>query len=375
MENFAGVADLMEKANQSPASSKQVFKPVNLRKAIDTGFSNMKAMDLVEGRLIKDLRTTDLNAYRMISFDSQRDFFRDEQTIFKNLCERNGVEEVTDLQIQWVEEHLGAGAAEDVNLNVDTFASETNSESVVRTQTLGFQGTKVKVRMLAQALGLKSPLMSINAKAREVRDAFVRLARLQETELLVNEEVTTEGLIVAPQMGGMITRSNLYATTHSGDLTNAAIQGRVDAIANLGSTESVGYGTMLVAFCPANQIAKIRDLMSSRYPGEASTDALAYQARLSALFGEQAEQPYAFKLYQPDPGAPVLFMVNDKMPASTVFFFDPTEPSLYRFSINGTLGPWGIERPTEALVDLVYCLDGISLRDSRRDKRATLNLT
>ncbi len=371
-DNFAGIADVLKEAKPS---QKVAPKPINLQKALASGFTNQKAAAVVEDLLLKDLRSTDLQAYRMVNFNDQVDRLADDTTMFMNLCESNGVLPTTDLQIQWIERSIGTDVAENVNLNVDAFASETVSDATVRTQTLGFQGTKCKVRILAQQLGLQSQLMSVDAKAQEILDCFIRIRRLQEQQLLSNEEVTTEGLLVAPTFGGFINRSTLYSTGLVGDITSAAIQGRVDAIANLGSTEALGYNINLLAFLPSGlsaQIEKIRNLMATRYPGEASTDALAYQDKLKALFGNSPVSANAFKAYQPDPGAAVLFTINDKMPADTILFFDPSAPKLFRFAINGQYGPWGIERPTEEMVMLEYCLDGISLRDGQIARRATL---
>lgn len=381
MENFAGIADVMAKASptgNAPASNKQVSKPMNLRKALTEGIENQKVAQYLEEKIIKDLRSSDLAPLRIVSFDDQVDSLRSEETMFLSMCERNGVKQITDFQVQWLEDRIGSGAAVNVNLNVDDFASETHSNWAVRSNTLGFQGTKVKIRMIAQQLGLQSQLHAVDAKAREIRDAFIRIRRLQETQLLVNEEVTTEGLFVAPTFKGFITDSTLYNNSISGDLTNAAIQGRVDAIANEGSTEQVGYGNMLVAFCPASQLAKVRDLMSSRYPGETSIqNALAYQSQLKSLFGDAGAYPNQIQAYQPLPGAPVLFLHNPLMPTNTVLYFKPDQPSLFRFKINGQFGPWAIEKSDSqaALVDLVYCLDGLSLDPGLRELRSVTTLT
>lgn len=378
MENFA---DVKATGGEDPTKTKQVFKPMSLQKALfGGGIKNQEVARHVEERIIKDLRSSDLAPLRITSFDDQVESFRCEETMFLQMCEKNGVEQITDFQVQWLEDRIGSDVAENVNLNSDTFASESGSNWGVRTNTLGFQGTKVKIRMIAQQLGLQSGLKSVDATARELRDAFIRVRRLQESLLLVNEEVTTEGLNFAPTFRGFITDATLYTNSVSGDLTNAAIQGRVDAIANEGSTEQIGYGNMLVAFCPANQLPKIRDLMSSRYPGETSIqNALAYQSALKSMFGEAGAYPNQVQAYQPLPGAPVLFVHNPLMPASTVLYFMPSEPRLYRFAIDGKFGPWAIDK-SESLMGgglgtVVYCLDGISLRTGAREKKAVQTLT
>ena len=364
---------------KDPTKNKQVFKPMGLQKALHEGVTNSKVANYLEDKIIKDLRSSDLAPLRITSFDDQIQSLRSEETIFLSMCEKNGVEEITDFQVQWLEDHIGSGVAQNVNLNVDAFASETFSNWNVRSNTLGFQGTVVKIRMIAQQLGLQSGLHSLNATEREVRDGFIRIRKLQESQLLVNEEVTTEGLNFAPTFRGFVTDTTLYNNTNSGDLTNAAIQAQVDAIANEGSTEQVGYGNMLVAFCPAAQLAKVRDLMSSRYPGETSMlNALPYQDQLKRMFGEDSTNyPNQVVAYQPLPGAPVLFMLNPRMPANTVVYFQPDKPKLYRFKINGQFGPWAIDKSesTVGLSTIRYLLDGLSLNQGLRQYRALTLLT
>lgn len=357
--------------------AKTFTRPVNAEKALQS-ITNQKASDELREAWEKAIGAPDMTVLRLTAQNDVVDQFRNEETIFLSHLETKPIFRTHDLQIEWREEHIGDDVAEDINLNVDAFASESASFRAARTNTVGFQGTKTRVRILAQALGEQSPIERVDETARQQIDAMMRIRKLQERESLVSTEQVLEGEVIAPKFRGCITDSTLYNQSMTGDFTNAIIQARVDAIANTADlTEGLGYVLASVAFCPAAQLPKIRDLMTARYPGEASTDALAYADRLLSIFGNiKSAQPHAVVAYQPMPGRPVLFLYNPAMPANTTWFFDPDgDQQLARFQIMGSLGPWSLERPTETLSTILYNFDGISIRHNRRDAHSVLNMS
>ncbi len=379
MEGLTGFNDVMEqvaKASNSPAKNKQISKPQNLEEALFKGITNEQARKAVYNQITKDLRSTDINGLRLVSLAGITDELANDEALFTMVCEANPVVPCSDLHVQWQEKRLGSDTADWINLNVDTFGSEAAANRPIRTNTIGFAGNSVSVRLLTQALSSQSPIDQANLVLEEIRFEAMRIRRFFEGKLLSNNEVVTEGLVSGTQPGGMITRSTLYNNSVSGDLTNAAIQGRVDAIANAADPEGLGYGIPLMAMVSdSSQLPKVRDLMTTRYPGEASSDALAYQAKLQGMFAKAGMAPNQVKFYQPDPGSPVMFVYNPLMVADTVLYFDPRKPRLGKFQINGQYGMWAIERPTAALTNLVYCFDGMTLIDGPVEYRAVTTLT
>ena len=367
--------DVMEGARSkhaTPAKKRQVFKPVNLEKAILEGGMTKDARNYVYDMVTKDLRSTDINQLRLVSMQDRVEVLANREAIFTDMLEMNPRDRTNDLQFKWRSKRIGDDVADWVNLNVDAFPGEVNMDRPMHENTVGFAGNKIKVRLIADELAKQSPVEQTDVMAEEVDMEVIRLRRFFEQKLLSNTQVKPEGTLVAPRFRGAITASTLYNVSTSGDLTNALIQGRVNAIANEADTEGLGWDVPLVAFCPAVQLPKIRDLMATRYSSEQNVTALGYQDRLMAQFKERGMNPNAVKAYQPDPGAPVLFLANSLMPSGYVWFFRPEMYRLVEFSINGTTGPWVIERPTEALVTLNYMFDGKSLRHPLPENAALL---
>lgn len=375
-DTMISVGDVIEAARKragTPAKNKEIFKPVPLAKAIFEGIESPTARDHVLAMVQKDLRSPDINALRLVSMADRVDELKNEETLFLSMLEMNPIFQARDLKISWREKRIGTDTADWVNLNVDDFPAVAVSKRPTRSNTVGFQGNRCSVRLITQALADQSPIEELNVMADEVDDELTRIRRAQETKLLSNTEVAMEGDVVAQQYGGMITRSTLYNASVSGDLTEAMIQARVDAIANATSTEGLGYNIPLVAMTDqSGQLAKVRNLMSVRYPGETSAAALGYQAKLQAMFSEAGMAVNQIKLYQPDPGSPVMFLYNPLMPANTCLFFDPRAAQLARFKIMGQNGPWALERPQQPLNTLVYVFDGVSLVDGLIERRAVL---
>ena len=379
MDNLKGIEDIMEslaKSKQSNPSKKstKVFKSQNLSDCLygQKAFKNDRARDEVARMIMKDLKSPDINVLRINSTADRIPELADDETIFTNIAEMNGTVPCTDLHVSFREKRIGSDTADWINMNVGTISGEAYLNRPSRKNTIGFAGNKIDIKLITSELGKQSPVDPTDLMMEEVDFEMIRIRRFFEQQLLSNTEVNIESTVAPTEPGGFITRSTLYNVSTSGDLTNALIQGRVDAIANKGSTEALGYNVPLVAFCPAVQLGKIRDLMASRYSAETNVTALGYQQRLMDMFAEKNMHPNAVQAYQPLPGHPVLFLYNSLMPSGTVLFFDPRYPQLGKFQINGQYGPWVLERPTEAMTQLMYVFDGMTLIEHLVESRAVL---
>ena len=374
MPELNGIQDVMDsmrkQSGASVPSGKKVTEPVNLAKALYEGVENETNRNIMLGMINKTIGSQDLNAFRVVSLYDQMGVLANNQTLFLNMLEQKPVVRVRDFQVQFIEDRQGSDTADWVNMLSESFPSPTQGNYPVRTNTLGFFGTSVKAFMIAQELGQQSQVMpGFDAVAREVTKAVRRLRWHLEGNLLSNSEVTIENGNVATEFGGFLTRSTLYNTSTAGDLTNALIQSRIDAIANDQSLEGLNYDVPLFAFCPSDQLAKVRDLMISRYPGENSATNMVLQNELLRGMADKNLAPNQVVGYQPLPGTPVGFMYNPRMPSGTVLFFDPTQPKLGKMQMMGQFGPWLIDKtPSQtALVQLEYVLDCATLIDPLRE--------
>ena len=191
--------------------------------------------------------------------------------------------------------------------------------------------------------------------------------------LLSNTEVKAENAANIPQWGGFITRSTSYNLATSGDLTNALIQGRVDAIANNADAQGLSYDVPIMALCHPGQLAKIEDLMIARYPGQHSIAQESLNAMLQAGLPNLNMAPNQMAVYKPRPGRPILFIGDSQLPSGYCVFFVPNLPKLGKFQMMGSFGPWVLERPTADLKRILYVFDAATLIDPLVPSRAVLS--
>lgn len=370
---------IARKKNRQPSATQKAI-PINLEKAIwedkpdaDGNVNSAATKQMLFERITKDLKSPDLQALRLISLADKMSELRNGQTVGLNILEANPIQRVTDFQVRFRERRLGFQTAQWVSLNVDAFAPEAQSNYPQRTNTMGFLGNQLNIRLIGQELAAQSPIQPVDIVQQEIEFEVTRIRRAVAQYVLYNGEVAAEVGPTPPQPGGLINRSTLYNVnlTTPSDLTNGLIQTAVDTIANPTSPEGLGYNIELVCLCTSTQISKVRDLMISRYPGTNANTYLDEQSMLRARFSQVGIAPNQMKSYQPDPGLSVLFIYDPLMPANTAFFFEPMQPQLGKFQINGQYGPWAIERPTAALTTLLYVFDGFTLLDHLRESRFT----
>lgn len=372
---------IARKKNRQPSATQKV-RPIGLEKAIwedkpdaDGNVNSAATKQMLYNTICKDLKSPDLQALRLISLADKMSELRNGQTVALNIVETNPIQRVTDFQVRFRERRLGFQTTQWVNLNVDAFAGEAQSNYPQRTNTLGFLGNQLNIRLIGQELAAQSPIQPVDVVQQEIEFEVTRIRRDMNKYFLYNGEVAAEVGATPPQPGGFINRSTVYNVTlaAASDLTNALIQSAVDSIANAASPEGLGYNVELVCLCTSAQIPKIRDLMISRYPGTNANTFLDEQSMLRARFAETGIAPNQMMSYQPNPGLPILFIFDPLLPANTIIFFEPNQPQLGKFKINGQYGPWAIERPTAALTTLLYVFDGFTTIDNLRESRYVLN--
>ena len=356
------------KSHQDATQSKPVL---NAQEAINS-ITDPIMKNLVTSQVTKAIQSTDLQGIRLVSLYDQVGMLVNEQTVFRSIAEKNGIFKSTDFQIRWPEEYAGAGNVAFFNLNTMTNPTEDQMNRGVRTNTMGAYGWTLNIPFIVDALAGQSPVTPQDIKMREVRMGIARMRRFSNAKLLANKEITAETGAI-PQWGGLVTRSTSYNVATTGDVTDALIQGRVDAIANATSNNGLGYQKPLLALCGSSaQMSILRYLMINRFPGENSQSYMATQEQLEALGLKGVVVPAQTRVYQPDPGLPIVFIHEPQLDANTILFFDPSQVQIAKFALMGSLGPFIVERYTSTLNRLYVCLDFESLVDLLVPSRALI---
>lgn len=370
--SFVDSIEQMKSAGKADSQKKFVL---NAEEAL-ASIVDPKAKQVVTDYVIKAVQSTDLQGIRLVSLYDQVGELVNEQTIFRSIVEKNGVWRTTDYQIKWQEQYAGAGAVQFFNLNNNTNPAEDQMNRGVRTNTCGAYGWTLNIPFIVSELAGQSPVMPQDVKMQEVKMGLARMRRFSNQNLLAGNEVVNETVGNA-RWGGFITRSTAFnvALAPGSNLTDAVIQGRVDAVANANSNNGLGYTRPLVALCTGAQLAIIRALMIARFPGENSQAFYATQDMLEALGLKGLVQPAMTRVYQPDPGLPVIFIHEPQLDSAapgTCIFFDPTQLQIAKFHMMGVPGPFVVERFTPTLNRLYVVFDFESLVDMLVNSRAVV---
>ena len=339
--------------------------------------NSYRMKEALYNKITKDLKSPDISSLRLISLSDKVGELANDKVVFLKMLEANRVQRVTDFQVRMRERRLGQQTAQFFNMNFDAFAPEAQSNYPQRTNTVGFLGNQLNIRIIGEELAAQSPVQPVDIIQQEIEFEMIRIRRTMEQTMLWNQEITAEVAAVPPQWGGFINRSDTFTNTlaSNSDFTNGLIQTAVDTIANITNPEGMGY-IELVCLCPFAQMGKIRDLMISRYPGSQYDSYSTEQSQLGQKLSKEAGLfPEAFKFYKPDPGPAVLFISSPLLStaiANTAVFFDPTQPQMGKMMLMGNYGPWVVERPTAALTTLLYCFDSATLLDNLKESRYVL---
>ena len=369
---FVDAIESFKSAGQSQTMPGKSYV-LNAEQAL-ASITDKQAQHVMTERVIKAVQSTDLQGIRLVSLYDQVGELVNEQTIFRSIAEKNGTYRSTDYQIRWQEVYAGAGTVGFFNLNNNTNPPEDQMNRGVRTNTMGAYGWTLNLPFIVSELAGQSPVSPQDEKMREVRVGLAKMRRFSNTNLLSGDEVTSE-LNGNSRWGGFINRSTSYNLNLApgSNLTDAIIQGRVDAIANATSNNGLGYTRPLVALTTAAQIANIRALMIARFPGETSQSFYATQDMLESLGLKGLVQPAMTRVYQPDPGLPVVFINEPQLPSGYTIFFDPTQLQIAKFHMMGVPGPFVVERFTSTLSKLFVIFDFESLIDMLVPSRAVVS--
>lgn len=368
------IEDFSKRSNGAAAHGQRLI--CSAQEAIDSiqGEGSERLRDVIKATIQKQVQSTDLAGIRIVSLYDQIGQLVNAMTVFRNIAKKNGSVRSTDFQVKWNEEYAGAGTVDFFNLNSNVNPANDQMNRGVRTNTHGAYGWTLDLPFIVTELAGQSPVMPQDIKLREVRMGLVRMERFANRKMLSNTEITAE-VNATPQWGGFINRSTSYniALAAGSDLTSPIIQGRIDAIANAASNNGLGYQRPLVALTTSAQIAKIRDLMIARFLGENSQAYMATQADLEAAGVSGAFVPAMARVFQPDPGLPVIFVHEPDLPSGGYcVFFDPTQVAISEFQMFGVPGPFVVERYTSTLNRLFVIFNMESLIDMLVPSRAVI---
>lgn len=344
-------------------------------KAIESiGDSRMQAE--VMQTVVKAVESYDLIGIRLDSYFDQVAELANAQTVFKDMIMGNGIVQSTDFQVAWRELYANTNATvEFFNLNAG-LPGEAEMTRAVRRNTMGAYGNQLNIRWITSELANQSPIAPNslrNEYANQLRMQLTRMKRFSNQKLLTNTEVVSEIIGDTPQWGGFSTRStsNQTVLVAGSDLTSPLIQALVNTIANADSVQGLGYDVPLVILCSSTQIAKVRDLMIARFPGEKSMSYLDYQALLERKFPGLNVNPDMVQFYRANPGGSVLCVHEPQLASNIALAFDPRQPRVAKFQMMGTMGPWAVSRPTAELTELYVVFDFESLVDPLLASRAS----
>lgn len=368
---FVDAIESFKSAGQGSADTSKNYV-LNAEKAL-ASITDPQAKKVMTEQVVKAVQSTDLQGIRLVSLYDQVGELVNEQTVFRSICEKNGTYRSTDYQIRWQEVYAGAGAVSFFNLNANVNPPEDQMNRGVRTNTMGAYGWTLNLPFIVSELAGQSPVAPQDEKMREVRVGLAKMRRFSNANLLSGAEVTSE-VNGNSRWGGFLDRSTSYTLNLApgSNLTDSIIQGRVDAIANASSNNGLGYQRPLVALTTSAQIAQIRSLMIARFPGENSQAFYATQEMLTSLGLSGLVQPAQTRVYQPDPGLPVVFINEPQLPAGYTVFFDPTQLQIAKFHMLGVPGPFVVERYTSTLNRLYIVFDFESLVDMLVPSRAVI---
>lgn len=329
--------------------------------------------DVLEPIFTKIVKTPDIGTLRMASISDRMAMKRNEETPFLNFLEAQdaGVGVARDYQYQFDEWNLGLDAADIWDVQED-LPAEARSNRPRRSNTITAVGNQLLFSELV--LDMVAQQSNIDLLAREIDNEVVRIRRKMNSVLLSNTEVKLESAPSPnfPQLGGFITRSTDYGVDLSGgDFTRSVLQGRVDAIANYGSAEGLGYGRPLICFTNAHQLQVVRDIIISEYNGIYPTDRMAFEDSLRRRLRDYRVPVQV--VFESLPGPVIPFVLDPMLPTGTSILFVADLPRLVKMYLGGVAGPYVLTRPTSKLQRLDVAFDLFSLEDPLVPSRSCLS--
>lgn len=325
-------------------------------------YSRLKVYQgIVEPIITKLVRSPDIATLRMATISDRVAVLRNTMTATLNFLESQpgGITQVADYQFRFDEWNIGADLAGPWNIE-DDLPGEAKSYRPSRSNTLTCIGNVIPVSLLAQEMA--SQQRNIDVLAREIDLQITRIRRGMNKLLIANGEVKFETAGSVPQLGGLVTRSTAYnVDAGGGDLTRTLIQGRVDAIANVGDPQGLTYNVPLVGMTNARQLQVLRDIIISEYNGIDPMSRVAFEQELK---GRLADYKVPVQMvFEPMPGPVIPFILEPQLPAGTTILFDAQQPKMAKMYLGGQPGPYVLQRPTEKLQSLNVVFDLFTLED------------
>lgn len=379
---FADLIDRFKLASNDAGSSNLDNGPkvMTLGAALESAFADPSkrkkfVSEVLEPVFTKIVKTPDIGTLRMASISDRMAMKRNEETPFLNFLESQdaGVAVARDYQYQFDEWNLGFDTAAIWDVQGD-LPAEARSVRPRRSNTITAIGNTMLFSELV--LDMVAQQANIDLLAREIDNEVVRIRRTMNSTLLSNTEVKLETGAAPnfPQLGGFITRSTDYGVNLSGgDFTRTALQGRIDAIANYGSPEGLGYGRPLLCFTNAHQLQVVRDIIVSEYNGIYPTDRVAFESSLRSRLRDFRVPVQT--VFESLPGPVIPFVLDPMLPANTSILFVADLPRLVKMYLGGVAGPYVLTRPTTQLTRLDVAFDLFSLEDPLVASRSVFSAT
>lgn len=320
--------------------------------------------------VFKDVTSSDMGPIRIQSLFPIIAQIQNDETKFLNLLRGRATYRCTDLQVRIPVEDIVTDLLPFFNVD-GTLPAVYQSKLEEFTNTVGAVGQQIQISFLASELAAQSPYRR-DELAAQLQKAMLRIDRSMNAYLWSNIESTGEQLPNSvPQPGGFINRSllNVQAIGAS-NLTDAYISTAATQIAN-----RFGYDQLndIVAFTTQGQTSVVRNLMINRYPGNNPVATAAWAAQLAAraaMFGVEPQM-----MYEDNNQVAIPFIRDQQLPAGTTVIFKGAVPRLGQFELQGSQGPWVIERPITNLYRLDVAFNMFTLIDPMQESRATITGT
>ena len=322
---------------------------------------------LVKAGVYKDVTSVDLGPVRISSlYPIIAQIVNLEFKLLRMLNARTPLR-VTDYQTRIPEETIGTDIIPFFNLdaNLPPVYQSILSE---RTNTLGAVGQQIQVSFMASELAAQSPYRR-DELANQIAKAMTRINRSLNLYLWNNVEQTGEQVGQVPQFGGFFQRSNTNVQATGGsNLTDAFIANAINQMAAV-----FGYDGLedVVGFTNNTQISVIRSLMINRYPGNNPMAKMEYDQELKDRVTAMG-LPTVQMIYEDSNALVIPFIRDMQMPANSTLLFKGMLPVLGKFQLQGSFGPFVIERPITNLYKLDVAFDICTLVDPLQVSRASI---
>lgn len=308
----------------------------------------------------KGIVTTDIGPVRIDSLFPGIALIENRDTPFLNGLESRPQYNATDYNFRIVEEDAGTDILPFFNLD-GSMPPAYYATLDARYNTLGFLGQSIQVSWMTQNLGLMGPY-NRNEDADQLARAMNRIRRSKNQYAWANTRNSNETLPSVPQPGGFYSRSTTNVSAITGNLTDTIITGMVNQLATY-----FGYSQLkgrLVLQVPRSQLAVIRNLLITRFPGTTAITNMEFTNLLKGQVSDYNFNGYPIDfIYQDDNGMIIPVFCDDQAPANVAIMWIADLPQLAGLSFRGSNGPHLVQLPIASFTSYVVVFDGFSIVD------------